>query len=142
MKIESILKNYSFNKAQSATAGKALELQQKAEALKAEMAKVREGKAKLAEPAKAILDELGFEKGDQVAKALRSCVSTQRAITMAEQRAKMTPAQKKAERIQRLTKMAEKAGFSLTRIATAPKSSPDVAPKKRKAGKASARRSA
>ena len=142
MNISSILNNYSFNKAQSATAGKALELQQKAEALKAEMAKVRESKAKLAEPAKAILDELGFEKGDTVAKALRSCVSTQRAITMAEQRAKMTPAQKKAERIQRLTKMAEKAGFTLTRLAPTSKSGPSVAPKTRKAGKASARRSA
>ena len=140
MKIESILNNYSFNKAQSATAGKALELQQKAEALKAEMAKVREGKAKLAEPAKAILDELGFEKGDTVAKALRSCVSTQRAITMAEQRAKMTPAQKKAERIQRLTKMAERAGFSLTRTIKTSKPAPSVGPKTRKAGKVSARK--
>lgn len=140
MKIESILKNYAFNAKQSATASKALELQQKAEALKAEMAKVRESKAKLADPAKAILDELGFEKGDQVAKALRSCVSTQRAMTMAEQRAKMTPAQKKAERIQRLTKMAEKAGFSLTRIVNNPKSGPSVEPKTRKAGKVSARK--
>ena len=140
MNISSILNNYSFNKAQASTAGKALELQQKAEALKAEMAKVREGKAKLAEPAKAILDELGFEKGDQVAKALRSCVSTQRAITMAEQRAKMTPAQKKAERIARLTKAAKEAGFSLTRIAPTSKSAPSVAPKTRKSGKTAARK--
>ena len=142
MKIESILKNYSFNKAQSATAGKALELQQKAEALKAEMAKVRESKAKLADPAKAILDELGFEKGDQVAKALRSGGRTQEAIQRAADRAKMTPAQKEKERLARLTKAAKSAGFTLTRITNAPKSSPDVAPKKRKAGKASARRSA